>query len=145
MDENEIKLDGFQVVSGDYFYVPKKLYAPLLTIWDGRIGFSKQDLLLLNVCENVLIQINSEQRRIIVSPTISKDKDAVRWIQKLDPLEARKIPCKKLTDTLYTTWSWDKDRIYRAEGKLVTPGNKVMILFDFSDPESWTRPEAKKY
>ena len=41
-------------------------------------------------------------------------------------------------------WGWNIDYIYRAQGKLVTAGNKVMLLFDFTEPENWLRPEAKK-
>ena len=40
MNDNEISLEGFQVVSGDFFYAPTRLQAPTLTIWeDGSIGF----------------------------------------------------------------------------------------------------------
>ena len=140
---NEISLDGFQVVSGQYFYNATRVSAPTITFWDGSIGFTKQDLLLLNSCENVLIQINSTDKKILIVPTTSKDKDAVRWIKKVDPLEARKISCQRLTDKLYETWGWDKDMIYRAPGRLVTAANKVMLYFDFSKPESWHKPEAK--
>ena len=145
MNENEISLEGFQVVSGDYFYAPSKLQAPSLTIWsEGYIGFCKQDLILLNACENILVQVNTETRKILVSPTTSKDKDAVRWLKKADPPEARKLTSKKLTDRLYDAWKWDSNRIYRTIGRLVTANNKVMLLFDFSEPESWVRPEARK-
>ncbi len=144
-ESNEISLDGFQVVSGDYFNVLTRLQVPSITIWEeGQIGFCKQDLVLLNVCENILVQINSEARKIIIVPTTSKDKDAVCWLKKSDPPEARKLTSKKLTDKLYDTWGWDRTRIYRATGRLVTANNKVMLLFDFSEPESWPRPEARE-
>ena len=141
---NEISLEGFKVISGDYFCAPIRIPEPMLTIWGTSIRFSKQDLTLLNACENVLVKINIEERKVLIIPTTSNDKDAVRWIRKLDPLEARKITCPKLTDSLYSAWSWDKDYIYRAAGKLVTAGNKVMLLFDFLSPEKWKRPEAKQ-
>ena len=51
--------------------------------------------------------------------------------------------CVKLTDKLYEAWKFDKDYIYRSMGKLVTSGNKVMLLFDFASPEKWKRPEVK--
>lgn len=140
---NDISMEGFKVVSSDYFYAPTRMQAPTFTIWDGCIGFSKQDLLMLNSCENILLQINTEEKKALAIPTTSKDKDALRWLKKTNPLEARKINCPKLTDHLYEAWGWDKDYIYRTTGKLVTSGNKVMLLFDFTEPESWKRPEAK--
>jgi hypothetical protein len=117
--------------------------APTLTVWDGSIGFSKQDLLLLNSCENVIMQINAPEKKILIIPTTSKDKDAIKWIKKTNPLEARKFSCPKLTDKLYESWGWNKEMIYRTTGRLVTVANKVMLYFDFAEAEKWKRPEAK--
>ena len=140
---NEISMDGFKVVSSDFFCTVSRVSAPTITVWDGSIGFSKQDLLLLNSCENVLMQINAENKKILVVPTSSKDKDAIKWVKKTNPIEAKKFSCPKLTDNLYDAWNWDKDYIYRATGRLVTVQNKVMLYFDFSEPEKWKKPEAK--
>ena len=140
---NEISMDGFKVVSSDFFCTVSRVSAPTITVWDGSIGFSKQDLLLLNSCENVLMQINAENKKILVVPTSSKDKDAIKWVKKTNPLEAKKFSCPKLTDNLYDAWNWDKDYIYRATGRLATVQNKVMLYFDFSEPEKWKKPEAK--
>ena len=141
---NEISLEGFKVVSGDFFVVSTRIQAPTLTIWENSIGFSKQDLTMLNSCENILIKINGADRKILVIPTTSKDKDGVRWVKKLTPLEARKINCPKLTEHLFKTWAWDTDYIYRSTGHLVTSGNKVMLLFDFASPERWKKRGLKK-
>ncbi len=140
---NEISMSGFQVVSSDFFCSVSRVSAPTLTLWDGSIGFSKQDLLLLNTCENVIVQINTAEKKVLVVPTTSKDKDAIRWIKKADPLEARKFSCPRLTDKLYESWGLDKEMIYRATGRLVTASNKVMLFFDFTNAEKWKRPEAK--
>ncbi len=140
---NEISLEGFQIVSSDFFTYATRTNAPTLTVWDGSIGFSKQDVLLLNSCENIMIRINAKEYKALVIPTKSNDKDAIKWVKKLDPIEARKINCPKLTDKLYEMWGWDKDYVYRTNGRLVTSDNKVMLLFDFASPEKWKRPEAK--
>ena len=140
---NEISMNGFQVVSSDFFCTVSRVSAPTITVWDGSIGFSKQDLLLLNTCENVLVQINAAEKKALIVPTTSKDKDAIHWIKKTNPLEARKFSCPKLTDMLYETWGWDKDYVYRCTGRLVTASNKVMLYFDFTTTERWKRPEAK--
>lgn len=141
---NEISLEGFQVISGDYFYGPQRLMVPSMTFWDGSIGFSKQDVILLNGCECILLQINSDAKRILAIPTTSSDADGIHWIKNKKTNDPRKISCKKLTDQVYAMWGWDANHIYRAKGKLVTAANKVMLLFDFSEPEKWKKPEAKK-
>ena len=140
---NEISMEGFKVISSDYFYIPTRMQQAALTIWDGLIGFSKQDLIMLNCCENVLLHVNIEDKKILIVPTTSKDKDALKWIRRADPLDAKKPACPRLTDKLYEAWKWDKDYNYRTIGKLVTSGTKVMLLFDFNDPEKWKRAEAK--
>lgn len=139
----EITMDGFQVVSGDYFTSVSKLSVPSLTIWDGTIGFTKQDALMLNLCECILMQINPKEKGILLSTSNSSDKDAIKWLKKTNPIETRKLACQKLTDKIYSMWGWDKDYVYRAPGRLVTSSNKVMLYFDFSDPEKWKRPEAR--
>ncbi len=141
---NEISLEGFQVVSRDYFYGQHRLMMPSMTFWDGSIGFTKQDVVMLNGCECVLLQINTDAKKVLVVPTTSKDTDSIHWIKNRKTMNPRKISCKKLTDQVYKMWGWNTDYIYRAQGKLVTAGNKVMLLFDFSEPENWLRPEAKK-
>ncbi len=140
---NEISMEGFQIVSSDFFSYATRSNSPTMTVWDGSIGFSKQDVLLLNSCENIMIQINAKERKALVIPTKSSDKDAIKWVKRLDPIEARKINCPKLTDKLFEMWNWDKDYVYRTNGRLVTSGSKVMLLFDFASPEQWKRPEAK--
>ncbi len=138
-----ISLEGFKVVSGSYFHPIVRMNSPIMTIWDGHIGFSKKDVTLLNGCENIIMQINSDTHSVVISPTTSFDKDAVRWINKKTMTETRKIACKKLTDMIYSLWAWDKKYIYRTIGRPVTASNRIMILFDFSAPECWARPEEK--
>ena len=140
---NEISIDGFKVVSGDYFTSVPKPSVPTMTIGDGKIGFTKRDVLALNSCEHVLIRVNAEERKILVVPSKSTDKDAIKWVVRTNPVEARKVSCTKLTDMLCELWGWDKNLIYRGNGRLVSSNNKVMLLFDFSQPDKWKRPEAK--
>ena len=71
---NEISLEGFKIVSGDFFCTVSRVSAPTMTVWDGSIGFSKQDLILLNSCENVIMQINAPERRVLIIPSSSKDR-----------------------------------------------------------------------
>lgn len=69
---NEISMEGFQVVSSDFFCTVSRVSAPTITVWDGSIGFSKQDLILLNSCENVIMQVNAPEKKILVIPTTSR-------------------------------------------------------------------------
>ena len=142
-DETEISLEGFQIISRDNFYSLNKPFMPSMTFWDSWIGFCKQDVVLLNGCESILLMIKPDTRQIIVMPTTSKDEDAIRWIKNKKGLAPRKMKCKKLTDKIYEIWGWDKECIYRAQGRMVTSSNKVMLLFDFSNPKIWEKPEAK--
>ena len=44
---------------------------------------------------------------------------------------------KRFGDQVYQAWGLDKEYNYRAVGRLVTANQKVMMLFDFSNAESW--------
>lgn len=138
----EISLDGFQVVSGEMFkHLPRKSDATC-TVWPSSMAFSKQAIVLLGNCEHIRIQVNARTKGLLVVPVSSNDRDSIRWIKSVKSPAARKIECAKFAQQLYETWGWNPDQVYRAVGRLVTADNKVMLLYDFSEPESWKKPEA---
>lgn len=139
---SEISLDGFQVVSGQMFaHLPRKSDATC-TLWPTSISFSKQAIVLLNNCEHIRIEINPQTRGLLVVPVTSKDQDGIRWVKSVKSPAARKIECKSFASQLYDTWGWNKNLVYRATGRLFTADNKVLMLFDFANPESWKSREA---
>jgi len=137
----EINLDGFQVVSGEMFaHLPRKSDATC-TLWPTAMSFSKQALVLLGNCEHIRIEVNPARKGLLVVPVTVKDRDCVRWIKSIKSPTIRKMECCQFARQLYETWNFNPDLNYRAIGKLVAADNKVMLLFDFSDPESWKRVE----
>lgn len=140
----EISLEGFQIVKGEMFAHATRTMDPTCTLWPTSICCNKVSLTVLNNCTNIRIEINSETRCMLIIPVTEKDRDAVRWAKNVKDPVARKIDCPRFTSQLYETWGWDKEYVYRANGRIVTADNKVMLLFDFSAPESWMTPEAKK-
>lgn len=144
MDNNirEISLDGFQVVSGEMFkHLPRKSDATC-TIWPTSMAFSKQAITLLGNCEHIRVEINSRTKGLLVIPVSAKDRDSIRWIKSVKAPAARKMECAKFAKMLYETWGWSEEQVYRAVGRLVTADNKVMLLYDFTEPECWKKPEA---
>ena len=140
----EISREGFQVVSGDLFRRAFRLSAPTATIWPNSLSFSKAALQALNMCERIRIEVNSAKRCILIVPVTEKDKDNVRWLKTGKEPQARKIECLAFTSQLYDTWNWKKELAYRATGRVVTADKKVMLLFDFSQAESWKFKEKAK-
>lgn len=137
----EISMDGFQVVSGEMFtHIPRKS-EPTCTLWSTSLGFSKMAVTALNGCERVRIEINPQKRCILVVPVTTKDKDGIRWIKSIKEPVARKIECKQFTAQLFSLWEWKEDYVYRSVGRVVSADQKVMMLFDFSEPESWKSKE----
>ncbi len=140
----EISVEGFKVVSGDLFvHLPRKS-GPTCTIWSNSINFSKTALVALNNCERIRIEVNPEKRCILIVPVTSKDKDGIRWVKNVKEPMTRKMECKQFTMQLFDTWGWRYDYVYRASGKLVSADKKVMLLFDFSEPENWKCKEKGK-
>lgn len=137
----EISKDGFQVVSGEMFRRSLRLNAPAITLWYNSISFSKASLSALNNCERVRIEVNPKTRCILLIPVNVRDKDAVRWAKAMKEPQPRKIECLGFTSQLYESWGWTEKNVYRATGRLVSCDKKVMLLFDFSDPETWPMKE----
>lgn len=137
----EISMDGFQVVSGDMFRNITRLTLPSITLWYSSISFSKASLVALNNCERIRMEVNPKTRCILLVPVTAKDKDAIRWIKTGKEIHPRKIDCLAFTSQLFDGWGWDQKRVYRTTGRIVSCDKKIMLLFDFSDPENWIMKE----
>lgn len=140
----EISKEGFQVVSAELFRRVLRMAQPTVTLWPNSISFSKATLQALNMCERIRIEVNSAKRCVLLVPVTEKDKDSLRWIKTGKEPSARKIECTTFTSQLYDSWGWKKDRAYRVTGRIVTAEKKVMLLFDFSLPESWKLKDKVK-
>lgn len=140
----EISHDGFQVVSGEMFKHMQRLSLPSATLWYNSISFSKASVLALNSCERVRIEVNPNTKCLLIVPVTIKDKDNIHWVKNVKDPQARKIECKAFTSQLFDTWGWKDTHVYRTVGRVVSVDKKVMLLFDFSDPESWLWKERAK-
>lgn len=140
---NEIKLDGFQIVRSEMFIKRMTRYIePTCTIWPNCIYFSKPAVRALGNCENIRIHVNVESRKLLVIPVSSSDRDAIRWSKtKNGNVESRKIECIPFSDELYRAWSLDRTNAYRSVGSLYSVDGKIVLLFDFAEPETWRLKE----
>ena len=129
---DDVNLDGFQVVRGHYF---SRASEPSVTIRPTSLTFNIAAYGALHNCEAVQILVNQNAQRILVRPINSSEPDAVNWIKDLDAPKAKAIECSAFTRQLYEKWDWSPKRRYRANGKLVKYDKKLMLLFDFTEPE----------
>ena len=141
----EINIEGFQVVSADMFRPALRLFDPTMTLWYTSIGFSKATVTTLNNCERIRIEVNNLQKKILIVPVNSNDKDGIKWLKDAPEPSSRRIECASFTNQLFKLWDFDSKRAYRAIGKPVSVDRKLMILFDFSLPESWVYKEKYKH
>lgn len=140
----EISTDGFQVVSGEMFRNVSRLNIPSITLWNNSISFNKAAIVALNNCERIRIEVNPKTRCFLLIPVTAKDKDNVKWMKTGRTAQSKRIECKAFTSQLFKNWKWNPDYVYRAAGRIVTAETKVMLLFDFSEPESWKYNEKVK-
>lgn len=138
-----ISMDGFQVVSGEYFAHSPNLISPSCTIWSAGITFNRIALTALNNCERVRIEIHPQKKCVLIVPVTMKDRDGILWRKNIKEYAPRRIECVRFTSRLYEMWEWDAGLTYRALGRIVTVDNKVMLLFDFNTPEQWKAKEKK--
>lgn len=139
----EISLEGFQVVSGDVFTSRQRNNEPTATLNSNSISFSKAALLAVNNCERIRIEVNSQKKAILIVPVTIKDRDNVRWIKSQKEPAPRKIECVAFASKLYRIWNWNQEESYRATGRVVKADKKVMLLFDFTNPEKWLTKARK--
>ena len=133
----EISLDGFQVVSGQMFCHMPRMSEPTLTITTKSLSFNKAAVEALNCCEHIRIEVNDRKRGILVVPVTAKDRDGIRWLKNGKTGRGKSVDCTRFANHLYGIWEWESDSRFRATGKLVSSEGKVMLLFDFSQPETW--------
>ena len=134
----DIDMEGFQVVSADLFSNYQRLDAPTITLWNDRIAFSKAAVNALNNCERVRMEVNSQTKGILLIPVTTKDKDGIKWMIAEKEPRGRKIECRAFTERLFRLWGWDQKRVYKSTGRIVVLDQKVMLFFDFNNPESWS-------
>ena len=131
---DEISMEGFQLVPGQYF---SKQIEPTLTIWYSSVAFNGRCFTALHDCSSIHLMVNTRDKKVIVTPCPSKDKDAIMWAKPAKKQTYRKMDCTKFARLLFEAWKLNKDYHYRATGRLVSAGERVLLLFDFSDPEAW--------
>lgn len=122
----------------------QRISQPSATLWYNSISFSKASVQALNNCERVRIEVNPSTKCLLIVPVTIKDKDNIHWVKNVKDPQARKIECKAFTAQLFETWGWKPDYVYRTTGRVVSVDKKVMLLFDFSEPESWLWKERTK-
>lgn len=133
----EMSLEGFQIVNSNMFtHIPRKS-DPTCTVWPTRISFNKLALEKLNFCEYVKIQVHPKTKHLLVMPVSSSDKDSIRWTKGAKEKVIRSMESKTFGEQLYQTWGLDPEYNYRSVGRLVSVNQKVMMLFDFREPEMW--------
>ena len=133
----EVSLDGFQIVSSDMFIRRPRNSDPTCSIWPNQLSFSKLAISSLNNCEYVRIEVNPKTKCLVVIPVTSSDKDGIRWVSGKKDIFTRTMKSNRFGELIYSTWALDPDYNYRADGRLVTVNQKVMLLFDFNYAERW--------
>lgn len=130
----EISMEGFQVVPGLFF---SKQVEPTMTIWSNAIAFNTMCFSALNDCVSIQLMVNGRDRKVVVTPCQSKDKDAIAWSRPTGKQTYRKIDCARFAQQLFDIWGLKKEYHYRVSGKVVSADNRIMLMFDFSAPEKW--------
>ena len=130
----DISLEGYKVVRGQYF---SRLIEPNMSIWHRSVQFNEPAYNALGNCESIQILVHPTERKIVIKPILSKDPEAINWIRDMSRPKSTKLECSMFTKSLYEAWGWDEKLRYRTIGKLVKFDRKLMLLFDFSNPEVW--------
>lgn len=133
----EMSLDGFQIVKKEMFQHLPSSKNPTCTIWPTRISFSRSALVALNFCECIRMEVNPTTKCLLVCPTLSNDRDSIRWIKGTKDQSVKNLESKQFGEQIYNAWELDPEFNYRTIGRLVSARNKIMLLFDFNEAMMW--------
>lgn len=140
----KISRKNFKVISSEVFSKGTSRMKMTLTLWPTSMSFSKAAVKALNGCERIRLEINTDGKQILIMPVTAKDKESVRWTKNVKEPVPRKLECAEFARDLFASWGWKEEKTYRTEGAMVTADDKVMMLFDFNEPESWVTNEKRK-
>lgn len=130
----EVELQGFQLVKSQYF---ARQVDPSMTLWETAVSFGTASFDALDKCEFINMYVDYDKRKILIKPTTSKDRDAIKWIKNMEKPVSARLECSLFARQVFESWKYDKKYRYRAYGKLVQSDKKVMLLFDFANAEVW--------
>ncbi len=130
----KVTLDGFQIVKGSYFRRPTE---PAMTLFKSAVSFNRYAYEALNRCETIEILVNDKKKCIVIRPVSSKTADAVRWIKGKEKKQVTKVECTAFSKQIFSAWKLEEAYRYRATGRIVQCDSKIMLLYDFNDPEIW--------
>ena len=142
----EIDLSGFEIVNKTMFMPPPRRYEATCTLGPSNIGFSKQCAKDLNECDHIRMDVNYNNRKLVISPTTANNPNGIPWVnRKRDgTYDMCKMESVRFFSALYKTWQLDVDLRYRSAGRIVAANGKIMLLFDFNTAESWQHPRGEK-
>ncbi len=128
----EVNLEGYQVITSQFF---EKQIEPMVTMTNVGFTFNIGVLEALQNCEAVQILINEKTQTMIVKPVSSAIPEAITWKKPTKSQPFCKLDCPALIRRIIDVWDLNKNYRYRASGRQVRVDQKVMLLFDFCEPQ----------
>lgn len=136
----DVNLMGFQVVKGRLFAGGQE---PYMTIMTRRISFNLAVIQALNRCEYIKMMVNNDLQSVLIIPSVSTASEAFCWTKSPEKTASAVIECSQFTRKIFEEWALQPNHYYKAQGRLVRNGDKVMMLFDFRDSQPRTTVKKK--
>lgn len=137
IEEQDINLDGFQVVRKEFF---SHSYDYSISIRPDHIRFSASIVKRLADAYYVQLLINPAEKRMVVRPCDVDDKDSIHWAYdraRDSKKAARDVNCKLFCMKLYDLLKWNTNYRYKIQGALVKSNNELIMVFNFDDQEAF--------
>lgn len=135
--KEDIDFDNFQVVRKEFF---SHTYDYSLSIRPDHIRFSASLVKRLANVYDVQFLMNPTQKRLIVRPCGSDDKDAVHWAYnraKDGKKASRDIGSQFFSMKIYELFNWNTNYRYKVSGTIVESKGEMVVVFNFNDQEAF--------
>lgn len=117
----EVELKGFQLVKSQYF---ARQVDPSMTLWETAVSFGTASFDALDKCEFINMYVDYDKRKILIKPTTSKAREAIKWIKIWKSLyrQGLNVPalpdqCLKRGSTTTDTDTGHTENLFKATKK----------------------------
>lgn len=117
-----ISIEGFQVVSGEFFSHANNYITPSCKIWSSEITFDRLALAALNCCVRIGLEVHPQMKSLLVVLVVMRE---VYYGKRSPEISSYKL-CKILTEL----HGWDPAGSYRVPGKIEMSARSALFSLD---------------
>lgn len=136
IEEKEIDLSGFEYVTKGYF---PHTFDPAINFRPDKFYCNQALVKKLSDVYYVHLLINQDQKRIIIKPCDSEEKDAIKWAseeKKTGKKRKRDIKAKIFCAKIYELMNWNPEYRYKVAANIIKMNGEFVFVLELTEAEA---------